>query len=610
MSDLDVALISAAMTGDQAEVQRLLDEGANPNVSIGDSNPMTALVGAVFKNADDSVVETIMRAKGEVARWPIGEAEVLVSHAIGSSRPGLLKELLHHGASPNGALVADGPRLLHLALAQNEIECGQVLLEAGAHPDDCLDGVTPIHLATVLDQQSWLKWAEILHAAGANLEARGGDGGTALIRALDMERFDAAIWLLEHGADPFAQEPASCMTALHTAAVVGGLDVVRWILDAMDTAGIRDPDVATSRGWTPLHFAAEKGHREVALLLLRRGASPVISVGERAPSVYEAGAGVASPVFSAAFAGRIELALEMLAEYFGEASRPRAADELLNRIACRIGDEGAVQLLLAAGADPARLDPESGWAPIHWAAYYGNVAAIRALIAGGAQPDQSGANGLTALLIAEARDEKASADALRSSGADPVLAARILSDIRGQEQDGGTALGGVLLAAGVAALAHAATSSNSHQSRDRTPTLLAAAGGALAGAAVMDYLDRSKIGQVIGRIDGDAIRAGEKSWDPIVFHIDGDRVIRGEHSWGDIVATIDGIQVREGDKSWGDVLATISGCQVRAGSQSWGDVVATIRDEQVLLGSPAWVSTAADGDMIRAGALAAALVLL
>jgi hypothetical protein len=348
------------------------------------------------------------------------------------------------------------------------------------------------------------------------------------------------------------------------------------------------------------------------------GANPVLTLRDLLPSAYpEPDTGALSPAFSAAGTGLVVLALSILARFFGLGARGRAADVLLNRMVSRTGDETAVRFLISQGADPSRIDPDNGWAPIHWAARFGNAASIKALVALGVKADQRSKDELTALAIADVFRRDEASRALVALGADANLAAKLVAaygrrvhESHGDSSPGGFPVGFALAAGALAGMAVGAAATSSQRARERTETLAAAALGAAAGVVVENLMERRQVGQTIGRVDGDSIRAGQNSWDPVAYHLDGNRVRRGDTSWGEVVATIDGEQIRRGDASWGEIIATVSGCQVRLGDQSWGDVVATLHGQRVLVGDPGWLGATAEGDMTRAGALAAALVLL
>ncbi|HET9482149.1 MAG TPA: ankyrin repeat domain-containing protein [Candidatus Polarisedimenticolia bacterium] len=89
-------------------------------------------------------------------------------------------------------------------------------------------------------------------------------------------------------------------------------------------------------------------------------------------------------------------------------------------IAAARGDDAEIERLLASGAGPCAADG-SGWAPLHWAARNGRLAAIRILVIGGAgvnDPDV-GANGWTPLMHAAHLRRAEAVELLLALGADP-----------------------------------------------------------------------------------------------------------------------------------------------------------------------------------------------
>ena len=80
------------------------------------------------------------------------------------------------------------------------------------------------------------------------------------------------------------------------------------------------------------------------------------------------------------------------------------------------GDLAAVRALLQSGTDPDRGEA-SGWTALHQAARRGDTAVARALLEGGATPDLRAREGGTALDVAETSGKPELARVLRSAGA-------------------------------------------------------------------------------------------------------------------------------------------------------------------------------------------------
>ena len=109
-------------------------------------------------------------------------------------------------------------------------------------------------------------------------------------------------------------------------------------------------------GMTPLHWAAVKGHKDVVLLLLDRGADPNSTFEDRWTPV--------TPLHWAA----------------------------------NLGHKDVVLLLLNRGVDPNLAD-EDGWTPLHWAVRKGHKDVVLLLLQKGADPNMATNYGLTPLAL-------------------------------------------------------------------------------------------------------------------------------------------------------------------------------------------------------------------
>ncbi len=153
---------------------------------------------------------------------------------------------------------------------------------------------------------------------------------------------------------------------LFEAAAVGEVDRVQQLLDA-DPALI---NTYSHDGWTPLHLASFFGHKEVAQLLLQRGAD-VVALSRNTTGNL--------PLHAALAGRRFEIA----------------------------------QLLVERGSDINALD-NYHWTPLHHAAYSGNIAMVKLLVAKGAKLDAKNNKGQTPLEIALERHHNDVAARLQS----------------------------------------------------------------------------------------------------------------------------------------------------------------------------------------------------
>jgi ankyrin repeat protein len=174
------------------------------------------------------------------------------------------------------------------------------LLAAGVDPDGYDNaGNAPLHIAVMRDD---LQLIEILLDAGAEIDRpRTGAGDTPLLEAVQHHRNDAALLLLERGADPTyaAWRGPALRSAIQQNAhpkVVDALIEHGAIENARDSghivrlfqetaragksamlrklvaAGV-PPDLANENGYTALMAAARKGYLEAASTLIELGAN-------------------------------------------------------------------------------------------------------------------------------------------------------------------------------------------------------------------------------------------------------------------------------------------------------------------------------------------------
>lgn len=246
-----------------------------------------------------------------------------------------------------------------------------------------------------------------LLVAGADPDARGDDGRSALALANASGSADAIAALLDAGArvDPASPDlpfhaaaasgradlisllAGSCpdpawagaaapngRTPVHAAAAAGNLDAVRLCV----ASGGGDSDRADSRGWTPLHCAAAGGYLDVAEFLIGR-------------SAYDARLARTRDGRKTPFDLAVDRAHTELYDALG-------LGDALHR-AARGGDVAGVRSCLARGAAVDGRD-QNGWTPLHRAAFKGRIEVVRALIDGGAQLDAVDQEGYTPLRCA------------------------------------------------------------------------------------------------------------------------------------------------------------------------------------------------------------------
>jgi ankyrin repeat protein len=144
-------------------------------------------------------------------------------------------------------------------------------------------------------------------------------------------------------------------------------------------------------GSTPLIEAIALGLDEIVNQLILRGAD-----------VNRAAKGGATPLMVASFYCSGELVRALLESGASLAATDKSGTSALHRTAQNCEQGKIVGLLLRAGADP-NSRTKLGETPLHTAAFYGNEAAVRLLVAHGADVTAKDAKGQSALSIAKDR---------------------------------------------------------------------------------------------------------------------------------------------------------------------------------------------------------------
>lgn len=180
---------------------------------------------------------------------------------------------------------------------------------------------------------------------GADLDATDKEGCTPLIRLLDNKRSDAALFLIEQGADT---------------------------------------EIADNSGHRAIDYATAHGLREIVICLSVDGTSDAHGN---------------TPLHQAVFNGQSETVRALLTASNDMLNTPNDEGETPLIIACMKGNLTVAKLLIAAGAN-VNKSLLNGNTPLHFAAWSGNKFIGRDLITASAQVDVQNEHGETPLVLA------------------------------------------------------------------------------------------------------------------------------------------------------------------------------------------------------------------
>ncbi len=295
----------------------------------------------------------------------------------------------------------DGATALAWAVHLGERRMAEALLESGATANTADEyGETPVTLAAANGDAGLV---QRLLAAGGNARAARWNGETAVMIAASSGSLDTVRQLVLHGADVNAAEPRGGQTALMWAAAEGHRDVVAGLIEMGATV-----DAASRTGFTPLVFAAIKDDVASVKVLLDAGAKPDVALLSGA-----------TPIIAAMQYRHTAVALTLLEGGADISVRDRAGNTTLH-LAAQLGDINLVRALLARGADANARTPKSltpmgargggglgrgtlgEQTPLMIAARNDREGAMRALVAGGADPALRAQDGTTLLMAAAA----------------------------------------------------------------------------------------------------------------------------------------------------------------------------------------------------------------
>ena len=370
VAQAEPAIVAAAAANDAATVRTLIAQGADVNATGEDGT--TALHWAAHHD-DAALVDALVKAKARVevrndlGATPLSEAAVIGDVAV-------LRRLLGAGANVNAASAQGQTALMAIARTSN-LEAARLLIGRGANVNaaEKTRGQTALMWAAAQSQGAMVR--ELI-AHGANVNA------TTFIN--ESQR--------QVSGEPRAQyRPAGGYTALMFAARQGCLECARALIEHGAKLDYLDPE-----GVTPLILAVNNFNFDTAAYLLSQGANPnlwdwwgrtalycavdlnTIPRGGRAdlPSLDKTTSLAMIELLLKAGANP-NLQLKLLPPYRAVGA-DRGADTMLSIgttpliRAAKAGDTAAIRLLLAHGANP-NLPQAAGIAPIMAAAGLGST---------------------------------------------------------------------------------------------------------------------------------------------------------------------------------------------------------------------------------------------
>ena len=306
--------IVAASDREDGCIGLLIDAGANTDAI--DVQGLTPLATAVVKQKHYAVGQLVEHGADIEGRVGGGVA------AVG-------------GGGGGGGLGSNGRTVLHMAIANRDLELVRLLCELGAYLD------------------------------------RGFGDHTALTYAISIQALDIAELLIESGAD-VNHQTRSGNFALLAAVSAGSETLTRLLLERSAAVWM-----AGSSGYYPIHMAAHKNRAHLVRILIKRGSQvdPVTNDGE-------------TPLWIAVRLGNTEC-IDCLVGLGADVNHVSAASASISMLwlALRDGNMPLAKTLISAGADVGAAtvdDKGNGTTPLHFACARGLDDVVRAMMDAGA----------------------------------------------------------------------------------------------------------------------------------------------------------------------------------------------------------------------------------
>jgi len=384
-----------------ADVGKMLEDGFDPNIwNVGGDTPLH--VAARANHVD--MAQLLTDAGADPRRGKKNDDKHLpLDDAVNFGKPEMTEFLARHGGYLPGNTI-DGWSLLHRACEKGKPRLVKALLDAGADGNEpTKNGATPLLIAVMRAQadvaEILLEYPAVVNGLNSLFTKTDSKARNAFQLAVERGMSKLVDKMIDKGILPNARD-AEGRTPLQHAITRGDTDMIRVLVKAG-----ADVNAALPGGATPLLFACETPEidgddtrAKVVGALLRFGADadrPHAGTGE-------------TPLMRLAAQDNRSQTLGTLLGY--PVDRDHCDKQGMNAVFHALGNTQNLRLLLDAGAGVDARHMKDAATPLIAAVKKGNPAAVRMLLAAGANPMRHDAADKSAITYARALNEAAQND--------------------------------------------------------------------------------------------------------------------------------------------------------------------------------------------------------
>ena len=409
---LHVAVIRAC---NKEVIQIIIDHGADVNAT--DKNSITTLmIACQMANAD--AINILLNAGADPMLSDINGA-TWIHHAVetGCSKE-VLQAIIDHGADVNAANMQNWTALM-TACAKSNADAINVLLKAGADPNIAnVNGETCLYCAVRGACNREVLQVIIDH--GGDVNATNKNKETVLLKACRHRNIGAIKVLLNAGADPNIANDDGYTCLSYAVLYDCSKEMFQAIIDHFG-----DLNATNKNNETALLVAFGNGNKVAISVLLNAGADPNIANADGDTPLHY-GVRRYGRHISHCLSSDV---LQAVIDHGGDVNATNKNNETALLKACENGNEGAISVLLNAGADP-NIANDDGDTSLHygvriygkpkWHCLSSNV--LQAIIDHGGDVNAINKNKETALLKACENENEGAISVLLNAGADPNIA--------------------------------------------------------------------------------------------------------------------------------------------------------------------------------------------